>query len=1145
MTNVETVAPLHCPPIADLRRLVRGLGEKASLDSLVAHLADCHVCEARIRVLEREEDELITVMRQSGDAIRPPSAHLVEIKARLLNLVNRDATRQHGTASAPFEERQFGPFRLLRFLGHGGMGTVYLARHEMMHRLVALKVIHPHFLQSDRKELISRFETEVRAAGHVSSPQLVTAFDAGVSDGQPYLSMEYVAGSNLSQVLAERGPLPTEEACRIMLQAAAGIRAAHAAGIIHRDIKPSNIMLTDSGDVKVLDLGLALLHRSEGVTTTGQVIGTIQYMAPEQFENAHDIDARADVYALGATTYKLLSGRSPIGDELRHPMKMLSDLVGHVPQRLDELRSDVPRGLADLIARTLSKDRSLRPASVEQFMVELRQVVAELDSEPAIPIPAIAFDAQPELITNEVTLSSPRRFTFFILSALCIAIVCGVIYWSQSDRRIVASPLPGDRPADTQPPESIRAVEATSVQQESPTADVPPVVTATIPGTPPSIWDELSSSSIPAELKQPWHPAELVGIIGSEACRQWGLISHLAFSHDEQWLAVASPRAFDEALTLRQTKDLKQVASLSRQELFPDRRINQFGQDWPAGMDFLPDGKLLTIDRSGRVVSWKFADGQLQMKQFFDLGRFTHYAVVSPDGKLLVGNSGSDNRLFVKKLDELTTPELEILADQLKSVHQIRMRFSSQSGHLLVQDNIGNVMVWDMQSDPPQMKYSADLGDQNLDTRVAISADGQRLAYGHLTQHDIFVRDIQTGTDMQSPLRVAVQAGPDLAFCGDQDSLLVPIDGLHLVRGAGKNLEHIKIGNLGRVDSFENEISTSRSGSFFAARSHGGGTLRLWRNDAGVIREISDTQQSSSWIHHVVFSPDGTKLATLADVGDAHYDHFETWDVQNHRLASVDSTRFEWAINPQLECRIQFDSDSKGTYAGQFLSTMGSTYLANENSYHCNALKPPRFDSAVIRMQAGILKRIDAPRANDPPGTFPETTWDAHPGKRCHRVMYSPDGSTLATIAEYSLRLWEMTTNPPTLISEFNDESPVTRNDAVYPEASFTPDGKRLAFQGNSLWEWNLADPAPTRLPLSGTVAHSPGKLIDYSPDGTRLLLGTFMDAAHSVVLWNCDEQRIERSWQLPGVVKHIAFAPDGHHIAWVNANGTAYLLRL
>jgi tRNA A-37 threonylcarbamoyl transferase component Bud32 len=279
-------------------------------------------------------------------------------------------------SAAPFDHPRY---RLIRKLGEGGMGTVYLAEHRLMRRQVAIKVIRAGYLGNP--QLVQRFRQEVEAAARLSHPHIVTAHDADEAHGTHFLVMEYVEGESLDQVLAGRGMLPVEEACAYVLQAALGLEFAHRQGMVHRDLKPHNLMRAADGTVKILDFGLARLlggaapeapdTTAEGssavdqLTAAGVVMGTADYMAPEQARDSHAADIRADIYSLGCTLYHLLTGQVPYpGGTLREKFHRHAT---ERPEPLSRRRADVPPGLAQVLDRMMAprpEDRYQTPGAV-------------------------------------------------------------------------------------------------------------------------------------------------------------------------------------------------------------------------------------------------------------------------------------------------------------------------------------------------------------------------------------------------------------------------------------------------------------------------------------------------------------------------------------------------------------------------------------------------------------------------------------------------------------------------------------------------------------------------------------------------------------------------------------------------------------
>jgi len=273
-------------------------------------------------------------------------------------------------------------------LGEGGMGTVYRARHLLMDRPVAIKVLHPRFV--DNEAARTRFQLEARAAVMLHHINAVSVTDFGqTADGNFYLVMELLEGHTLRDIIAKEAPLETARATSIMLQTAAAVAAAHQTGIIHRDLKPSNILVTQSANapavVKVLDFGIAKLAADQfdtedatAVTLPGTPIGTPRYMAPEQYEG-RELTAAADVYSLGVILYEMLTGMAPFtgATPLEIALKHQSDPLR--PPR--EIVAAIPEDVEKVIMHALEKQPEARPADASEFRHELLERAERLGLE--------------------------------------------------------------------------------------------------------------------------------------------------------------------------------------------------------------------------------------------------------------------------------------------------------------------------------------------------------------------------------------------------------------------------------------------------------------------------------------------------------------------------------------------------------------------------------------------------------------------------------------------------------------------------------------------------------------------------------------------------------------------------------------------
>jgi eukaryotic-like serine/threonine-protein kinase len=257
-----------------------------------------------------------------------------------------------------------GDYVVEKMLGRGGMGYVLKARHQRMKRPVAIKLLLNSL--TDSEDFQKRFEREVEAAAQLDHQNIVTAYDAGIHDGNHYLVMQYVDGSDLAKIVKTQGPLGIAAAVDVIRQAAEGLECAHELGIVHRDIKPSNLLIDHKGVVRVLDMGLARIQRSPGdamdgtghadLTGTGSVLGTIDYMAPEQALDAKKADHRADIYSLGCTLYFLLTGNPPFGNETVM-RRLLAHRQSKIP-RLREVRPEAPDELEQIFSTMTAVDET-------------------------------------------------------------------------------------------------------------------------------------------------------------------------------------------------------------------------------------------------------------------------------------------------------------------------------------------------------------------------------------------------------------------------------------------------------------------------------------------------------------------------------------------------------------------------------------------------------------------------------------------------------------------------------------------------------------------------------------------------------------------------------------------------------------------
>jgi hypothetical protein len=347
------------PSVQELRTFGLGLLEATAAAVVEEHVSHCEACCRTLA--EVRSDTFIDLLRTARPAPAAGGATAGATEAA-------GAPPETAPVVLPPELLRHPRYRVLELLGSGGMGAVYKAEHLLMERVVALKVMSRALVGNAAG--VERFRREFKTSARLAHPNIVVAHDAEQAGDLHFLVMEYVEGTDLARWVVERGPLPIAEACRYARQAALGLQHAHEHGMIHRDIKPHNLMRTRDGTLKILDFGLARLAAEAGsgpsaVTGQGTLLGTVDYLAPEQADDARQADIRSDIYSLGCTLYHLLSGQPPFPRGT-----LVQKVMAHTerqPPSLLEFRPDLPPGLARVVERMMAKPPEQRyqtPAEV-------------------------------------------------------------------------------------------------------------------------------------------------------------------------------------------------------------------------------------------------------------------------------------------------------------------------------------------------------------------------------------------------------------------------------------------------------------------------------------------------------------------------------------------------------------------------------------------------------------------------------------------------------------------------------------------------------------------------------------------------------------------------------------------------------------
>lgn len=457
-------------------------------DELLAmetHVAECETCCDALRQVPH--DGLIENLRSSTSRL----------------IVQEQAGPPPRAAVSPTPLEHHPRYQVVRELGSGGMGTVYLAEHRVMGRQVALKVINRRLLR--HQLAIERFRQEVQAAARLNHRNIVTAFDAEQAGDLHFLVMEYVDGTDLATVVARRGPLPVLHACHAIIQAAQGLQHAHEQGMVHRDIKPQNLMRTRKGVIKILDFGLARLAAPSesgaapaGLTLEGVTLGTPDYIAPEQARDARRADIRSDLYSLGCTLYFLLTGVVPFptGTAVE---KLLAHCTAS-PTPVSQLRAGLPEPLVEILERMMARDPADRFQTPEEVAAALKPFGSLSANQ---PLPDMS------LQHNRIVAAPPTRLDEKVPSHSPAPA-------QSATRQDMDWPVTGVRPEDQRPRRRVRLILGSLVASAAlivgisltwpsrvPAPTPPPDVPQSFPGKPETTpaegtWRDLLAETAPA-----------------------------------------------------------------------------------------------------------------------------------------------------------------------------------------------------------------------------------------------------------------------------------------------------------------------------------------------------------------------------------------------------------------------------------------------------------------------------------------------------------------------------------------------------------------------------------------------------------------------------------------------------------------------
>jgi WD40 repeat protein/serine/threonine protein kinase len=1057
-----------------------------------------------------------------------------------------------------------GPYQLLERLGEGGMGQVFKARHCKLGRVVALKVIHPECLAD--ADSVRRFRREIQAAAQLDHPHVVRAYDAGEAGGRHFLVMECVAGIDLKRLVKERGPLPVAEACAYARQAALGLQHAHERGMVHRDVKPSNLLLVREPDglgvVKLLDLGLVRLARTadgaEPTTFTeeGWAAGTPDYLAPEQASDPRKADARSDLYSLGCTLYFLLAGRPPFPDGSATDKLIKHAMLDPVP--VEQLRADVPPGLAAMLRKLLAK----RPEDRFQTAADLAEALAALPGLGDRPPPgarAGGHPASPPLPTQRDSAAdstsagwsailerkTPSTAPAARQRRLWPAAVGGVILVGLAALAVLFLRRPGPNGAPTVPepsltPEQLAFAELGTLggrlresrddreqlrldllafRSTHGTVPLACVEAAAMLHGLPSPPDRLDPEKIPPAERFAWQPRELVAVLGEHRRRHWGgPVNCVALSPDGKRLASGGR---EPVVRLWDADTGKELANL----LGHTNAITTVA--------FSPDGGTLASGSGdGSVRLWDMSrvpssppagrPARLDERTVLQGKQGTVYCVAfSPDGKTLA-TADQDGTLQLWNVRAGT--RRAVLRGHTGKVRAVA--FAPDGKTLASGGDDGTIRLWDMTEGEPPANERAVGRERSPVLSLAFAPDGKTLVSGGqgavVRRWDVATAAELTHVEQGSP----VQA---VAFNHDGRRLLTgTLQGVIKLWDTATGKPDATLVDTHELAGVMAVAWEPRGGRL--AVGTGDGIVRLW--DAGSPAEREPLPLPSDQPACLAVTPDGRALLT----GGSFDGKVRHWDLATGRqlepwVAGPPHSALQVAVHP--DGRTLATANGRGEVklweaaTHQPLATLQRAGESSKGYVLALAFSP---DGRLLAAadQGGLVRLwdVDARRARQPLGGHTSAAF-------C--LAFAPDGTALASGGiDQKVQLWRNLEAEPV-------PTTWTANHQVHGVA-ISPDGKTLAAACYyEVTRWDVATGQKlTSLAIKNAFIYA----VAFSPDGKTLAA---LGDNGLLLWWDAATGKPRGDWQAPGPVppSGLAFTPDSRHLAVLNGNGTIYVLRL